>query len=94
MKNSSTILLPEWNKVLKQLAEGDKTLSLCIMPRDVSICWNSTYDMLKFTYIYQDAINQMTDNRGLNLRHCVVTEVEWELIKQLQDVLKVHDTRD
>jgi hypothetical protein len=32
VKNSSTILLPEWNKVLKRLAEGDKALSLCIMP--------------------------------------------------------------
>ena len=50
--------------------------------------------MLKFAYIYWDAINQMTDNRGLNLRHCMVTEVEWELVKQLWDVLKVRDTRD
>ena len=50
--------------------------------------------MLKFAYAYRDAINQMTDNRGLNLKHCMVTEVEWELIKQLQDVLKVHGTRD
>jgi hypothetical protein len=61
VKNSSTILLPEWNKVLKQLAEGDKALSLCIMPRDVSMRWNSTYDMLKFAYAYRDAINQMMD---------------------------------
>jgi hypothetical protein len=94
VKNSSTILLLEWNKVLKQLAEGDKALSVCIMPRDVSTCWNSTYDMLKFAYAYRDAINQMTDNRGLNLKHCMVTEVKWELIKQLQNVLKVHGTRD
>ena len=62
MKNSSTILLPEWNKVLKHLAEGDKALSLCIMPRDVSMRWNSTYNMLKFAYVYRDAINQMMDN--------------------------------
>lgn len=93
VKNSSTILLPEWNKVLKWLAEGDKALSLRIMPRDVSMRWNSTYDMLKFAYAYWDAINQMTDQRALNLRHCVLTEVEWELVKQLQDVLKVRHTR-
>jgi hypothetical protein len=93
VKNSSTILLPEWNKVLKQLAEGDKALSLCIMPRDVSTHWNSTYDMLKFAYAYRDAINQMTDQRALNLRHCVLPEVEWELVKQLWDVLKVCHTR-
>ncbi len=64
------------------------------MPQDVSMHWNSTYNMLKFAYTYRDAINQITDNRGLNLKHCMVTEVEWELIKQLWDVLKVHDTRD
>jgi len=81
VKNSSTILLLEWNKVLKQLAEGDKVLSVCIMPQNVSICWNSTYNMLKFAYTYRDAINQITDNQGLNLRHCIVTEVEWELVK-------------
>jgi len=56
--------------------------------------WNSTYDMLKFAYAYRDAINQMTDNWGLNLKHCMVTEVEWELVKQLWDVLKVCGTRD
>ncbi len=38
IKNSSIILLSEWNKVLKQLAEGDKALSLHIMPQDVSTC--------------------------------------------------------
>ena len=64
------------------------------MPQDVSMHWNSTYNMLKFAYAYRDAINQITDNQGLNLKHCMVTEVEWELIKQLWDVLKVHDTRD
>ena len=64
------------------------------MPRDVSTHWNSTYDMLKFAYAYRDAIDQMTDNRGLNLKHCMVTEVEWELVKQLRDVLKVRGTRD
>ena len=68
-------------------------LSVRIMPRDVSTCWNSTYNMLKFAYAYRDAINQMTDNRGLNLKHCMVTEVKWELVKQLQDVLKVRHTR-
>ena len=49
--------------------------------------------MLKFAYAYWDAINQMMDHQALNLRHCVLIEVEWELVKQLWDMLKVYNTR-
>jgi hypothetical protein len=93
VKNSPTILLPEWRKTIKQLAtdadDPKKALADRIMPRDVAMRWNSTYDMLKFAKSYQDPINQMTDSRSLKLRYCMITELEWELIKQLQDVLKV-----
>jgi hypothetical protein len=84
--------LPEWNSVIKKLATEDdnhKTLVPRIMPRDVSTRWNSTYDMLKFTYSYRVAINRLTDNRSLNLGHCVISELEWGLVRQLRDVLKV-----
>jgi hypothetical protein len=66
-----------------------KALADRMMPRDVTTYWNSTYDMLKFAKSYQDPINQMTDSCSLKLRYCMITESEWELVKQLRDVLKV-----
>ena len=48
--------------------------------------------MLKFAYTYQEAINKLTDNRSLNLGWCRIMDEEWELVKQLQDVLKVSQT--
>jgi hypothetical protein len=70
-------------------ADPKKAVADHIMPRDVSTRWNSTYDMLKFAHSHQDPINQMTDCRSLKLGHCSITESEWELVKQLRDVLKV-----
>jgi hypothetical protein len=97
LKNSTTILLPEWIKVIKKLATEstgvETALSPRIMPRDVSTRWNSTYDMLKFAYTYREAINKLTDNRSLNLGWCRIMDEEWELVKQLRDVLKVSGPR-
>jgi hypothetical protein len=85
--------MPEWNKVIKRLAinveDTKKPSTRCVMPRDVAMRWNSTYEMLKFAYTYQDAINQLTDNQSMKLGHCVITQSEWDLIKQLRDALKV-----
>jgi len=53
--NLSTIVLPAWRKLLKELRIPDR-----IMPRDVTTCWNSTYDMLKFALEYCKAINILT----------------------------------
>jgi hypothetical protein len=90
VKNSTTLLLPEWNNIVKRLAaDTKKSLSLRVMPRDVTTRWNSTYDMLKFAYTYREAINQLTDNRSLNLGKCRITNVEWNLVQQLWDTLKV-----
>ena len=73
----------EWNKVIKKLAADStgtaKALSPRIMLRDVTTRWNSTYDMLKFAYTYQEAINKLTDNRSLNLGWCRIMDEEWEL---------------
>ncbi|KAF8871331.1 hypothetical protein CPB84DRAFT_1692342, partial [Gymnopilus junonius] len=54
IKNSTTILLPEWYQMLKALK-----LPECIMPHDVSMQWNLIYDMLEFTTQYHTAINSM-----------------------------------
>jgi len=60
-----------------------------MMPRDVRTRWNSTYDMLKFSYTYRDAIDKLTGERALKLRDYELTEGEWEIVKQLRDSLRV-----
>ena len=66
-----------------------KPLSVRIMPRDISTCWNSTYDMLKFAYLYREAIDRITGDRAMKLRDYELSESEWETVKELQDSLKV-----
>ena len=43
LKNSTTLLLLAWNDMLSA-----HSLLKCMMPRDVSTRWNSTYNMLEF----------------------------------------------
>jgi hypothetical protein len=60
-----------------------------MMPRDVRTRWNATYDMLEFAYEYKDAINQITDRRDMKLRDYEIEPHEWDVVKQLRDVLGV-----
>jgi hypothetical protein len=60
-----------------------------MMPRDVATCWNYTYEMLNFAYIYRDAYNELTSNRDMKMRKYEIEDSEWEIVKQLADVLKV-----
>jgi hypothetical protein len=62
------------------------------MPHDVRTRWNSTYGMLTFAYDYRDAINKITANREMKLRDYEIDEDEWNIVKQLRDVLKVCNT--
>ena len=87
------ILLPRWKEILEELATiaintKKKPLSVCIMPRDVSTHWNSTYDMLKFACSYHEAIDRITGDCAMKLRDYELLESEWETVKQLQDSLK------
>jgi len=59
------------------------------MPCDVWTRWNATYDMLNFAYEYKDTINQITDRRDMKLRDYEIEPQEWDIIKQLWDVLGV-----
>jgi hypothetical protein len=56
MIHSMTLILPEWKLTLAELK-----LLQRIMPRDVSMQWNSTFDMLLFAIEYQAVIDAMTD---------------------------------
>ncbi|KAF8257405.1 hypothetical protein EI94DRAFT_1630941, partial [Lactarius quietus] len=55
LKNSMTLLLPQWYNTLSA-----HHLPHCIMPHDVSTWWNSTFDMLNFVIEYRLAIDTMT----------------------------------
>ena len=84
MKNSSTIILPQWNMKLKELGLGIR-----MMPRDVSTRWNSTYDMLDFSITYRSALDSMAANRDLSLRKFELDNEEWKAAEKLRDTLLV-----
>lgn len=92
IKNSTTIILPRWNEIITQCgltSTSKKKLSVRKMPRDVSTCWNSTYDMLKFACTYRDPINKITDDRSMKLRDYELKDDEWKIVEELRDSLKV-----
>jgi hypothetical protein len=84
MKNSSTILLPEWYQTLTS-----QKLNHRIMPHDVSTRWNSTYEMLEFAVDYRRAIDAMAAHHDLNLQKYELELAEWKIAAELHDVLKV-----
>jgi len=88
IKNSTTIVLSEWYSTL-----GELGLSERMMPRDVSTCWNSTYDMLEFAIPYHDAINSVTSNRSMKMRPLELSNSEWKILTELRDSLKVSFVR-
>ncbi|CAA7270539.1 unnamed protein product [Cyclocybe aegerita] len=63
IKNSTTIVLPEWFLTLTELG-----LKSRMIPRDVSTRWNSTFDMLNFAVNYKPAINSLTANCDMKMR--------------------------
>jgi exoribonuclease II len=84
IKNSTTILLPEWFSILHDLNTTER-----MMPRDVTTRWNSTFDMLDFAVEHITAINTITANRDMKLRQYELSEGDWAIARQLRDVLKV-----
>ena len=94
IKRSTAILLPRWKEILQELdttatLSNKKPLIICTMPHDLSTRRNSTYEMLRFAYLYREAINKITGDRDMKLGDCELLESEWETVKQLQDFLKV-----
>ncbi|KAG2756746.1 hypothetical protein P692DRAFT_20714747, partial [Suillus brevipes Sb2] len=80
----TTKLLPAWHEILERLGMNVTTL-----PRDVSTCWNSTFDMIQCALSHREAIDAVTQQRDLGLRHLELTDQEWEIAGQLRDVLKI-----
>ena len=64
-------------------------LEECMMPRDVRTRWNSTFDMLDFAVEHIAPINTITGNRDMKLRKYELSEAEWDMARNLRDVLKV-----
>jgi len=60
-----------------------------MMPRDVTTRWNSTFDMLDFAVEHIPAINSITGDRDMKLRQYELSEDDWDMARQLRDVLKV-----
>ena len=60
------------------------------MPHDMSTCWNSTYDMLKFTLEYCAALNTMTANWDMKLCQFELSKKEWAMASDLCKALQVH----
>jgi hypothetical protein len=84
IKNSSTIALPQWYRILDDLSLDPK-----VIPRDVRTRWNATYDMLAEAYKYKTAVNKITEMREMKLRKYEIEAHEWEVVWQLCDLLKV-----
>jgi hypothetical protein len=85
IKDSTTIILPQWFTTLEELM-------LCqqMMSHNVTTRWNSTYDMLEFTIKYREALESITGNQRMKLRQYELTEEDWNIATQLHDILKVH----
>ena len=60
-----------------------------MMPRDVATRWNSTFDLLHFAMKYREAVDKMTSNRKNDLRKYEMDSNEWEMAKELHNVLGV-----
>jgi hypothetical protein len=97
IKNSTTIVRPEWVSILEGHAEickslKQKVLSIRMMPRDVATGWNSTFDMLQFALAYRTPLDDLTGIREMKLRSYELSEEEWKIADQLAGVLDVSYT--
>jgi hypothetical protein len=81
MIHLTTIILPLWFQTLVKLK-----LEQCKIPHDVSMRWNSMFDMLVF---HRVAVDDIAENKAANLCQYELTDEEWWITEQLHDTLKV-----
>jgi hypothetical protein len=82
--NSTTIALPAWRRICRELELKER-----LIPRDVVTRWNSTYDMLRFVLTYRTAIDKITADKSLKLRRYELDNDDWVIIEELVCVLEV-----
>ncbi|OJT07830.1 hypothetical protein TRAPUB_1276 [Trametes pubescens] len=82
--HSTTKLLPAWKELLGELGQP-----VVLIPRDVRTRWNSTFEMLDSCLKHQKALTQLCSDKSNGLRSFEVSEREWEIAKQLCNMLKV-----
>jgi hypothetical protein len=82
--HSTTITLPAWHAAC--VTHGQHVR---LIPCDVKTHWNSTYDMLTVAFDYCLVIDNVTGNKTLKLRQYELDDGDWEVIKDLLQVLKV-----
>ncbi|KIK11653.1 hypothetical protein PISMIDRAFT_74065, partial [Pisolithus microcarpus 441] len=73
--HSTTILLPVWKSILKELRQA-----VTIMLHDVPTRWNSSFNLSEYTLNHRKAIDTVTQHRELGLRKFELGDHEWELI--------------
>ena len=64
-------------------------MTVTLMPRDVATRWNSTLNLLEYALEHRKAIDLVTQWCELGLRDLELTDEEWEIVGQLQSILKV-----
>ncbi|KAG1791478.1 hypothetical protein EV424DRAFT_1265938, partial [Suillus variegatus] len=84
--HSTTIILPAWHAILKDLSEPQT-----LMPRDVATWWNSTFDMLDYALEHREAVDTVMQWQDLSLQKYELEDNEWEILQQLRDILKLTD---
>ena len=84
MIHSTTLILPAWHEILKDLQ-----MKVSCMPRDVATWWNSLFDLLEYILSHRKAIDLVTQRCELGIRNLELSDKEWELVEQLHSVLKV-----
>lgn len=82
--HSTTKLLPAWKELLGELGQP-----VVLIPRDVRTRWNSTFEMLDSCLKHKKALTQLCSDKSNGLRSFEVSEREWEIAKQLRNMLKV-----
>ncbi|KIK19921.1 hypothetical protein PISMIDRAFT_106722, partial [Pisolithus microcarpus 441] len=82
--HSMTIVLPAWDTACKEAGMGVRQIL-----RDVSTCWNSTFDMVSFVVEYRTPVDALTDKCHLGLAAYALDEHEWLVLGQLYEVLKI-----
>jgi hypothetical protein len=80
----STTILPAWCQTCFELGLKEK-----LIPCDVVMEWNSTYDMMDFVLKYRHAIDQVTADKVLKLRKYKLDNDDWVIIEDLVAVLEV-----